>query len=291
MLSRLKSTVKGVVGMVRGAPAPAAHPASPPAAKPAPTPAAAAAPRPAPPKPAEPAPKPAAPVARAADPVAEAAEPTVAPSPAVEAASHGAASNGSAPAEANGAPKKLSLAERAAQAAKAPAPVPSHAAAGGHDDEEHDDDHAPAKKAAAAPVKHTHADTGSTDKAAYILRAKANGRDVSTVIGEEGLNVLEDGTQFWGPVNNSSSRAKAEGKVLTIDQFECISCGTCVEQTEKVFFLPADGKATPIAQDGPMDLIEDAIEACPVTCIHWTTAEEAREKGLATGENLDEASA
>jgi len=285
MLSRLKSTVKGVVGMVRGAPAPAAHPASPPAAKPAP--AAAAAPRPAPSKPVEQAPKPAAPVAKAAEPAAAtSAAVEAAPAPV---AANGAATNG---ADTNGAPKKLSLAERAAQAAKAPAPVPSHAAASaGHDDDDHDDDHGHAKKPAATAVKHTHADTGSTDKAAYILRAKANGRDVSTVVGEEGLNVLEDGTQFWGPVNNTSSRAKAEGKVLTIDQFECISCGTCVEQTEKVFFLPADGKATPIAQDGPMDLIEDAIEACPVTCIHWTTADEAREKGLATGENLDEASA
>jgi hypothetical protein len=32
-----------------------------------------------------------------------------------------------------------------------------------------------------------------------------------------------------------------------------------------------------------MDLIEDAIEACPVTCIEWTTAEEAEDRGLATG--------
>ena len=71
--------------------------------------------------------------------------------------------------------------------------------------------------------------------------------------------------------------------MLTIDQFECISCGTCVEQTDKVFYLPADGKATPIAQDGPMDLIEDAIEACPVTCIHWVTPEQAVERGLTSG--------
>lgn len=54
-----------------------------------------------------------------------------------------------------------------------------------------------------------------------------------------------------------------------IDQPECISCGTCVEQTEVVFVLPDDSKAVAKAQEGPMDAIQDAIDACPVTCIHW----------------------
>ena len=88
-------------------------------------------------------------------------------------------------------------------------------------------------------------------------------------------------------MDNESSRAKAAGKLLAIDQWECISCGTCVEQTEQVFFLPADAKATPIAQDGPMDLIQDAIEACPVTCIHWMPGDEVAEKGFATGNEPD----
>ena len=95
--------------------------------------------------------------------------------------------------------------------------------------------------------------------------------------------MADDGTAYWGPLENESSREKAAKKLLVIDQFECISCGTCVEQTEKVFYLPIDGKATPIAQDGPMDLIQDAIEACPVTCIHWVTPEEAVERNLTSG--------
>jgi ferredoxin len=131
-----------------------------------------------------------------------------------------------------------------------------------------------------------HADTASTTLEAYIARAKANNRDLSTITGGEGRNVAVDGVAYEGPVDNESSRAKAAGKVLTIDQWECISCGTCVEQTEHVFFLPSeeDAKATPIAQEGPMDLIQDAIDACPVTCISWTSKEEAEERGLATGE-------
>lgn len=134
-----------------------------------------------------------------------------------------------------------------------------------------------------------HADMGSTDLEHYRARAIANGRDPGSITGGEGENQAEDGTNYWGPVDNESSRAKSGGRVLTVDQWECISCGTCVEQTDKVFFLPPDGKATPIAQDGPMDLIQDAIEACPVTCIHWVTPNEAKEKGLATGmENAGE---
>ena len=131
--------------------------------------------------------------------------------------------------------------------------------------------------------RHLHADTGSTDVDAYIARAKANGRDPKQIKGTEGINLAEDGEAYAGPLDNESSRAKAAKKLLTIDQFECISCGTCVEQTERVFYLPADGKATPIAQEGPMDLIQDAIEACPVTCIHWVTPDEALDRGWTSG--------
>lgn len=80
----------------------------------------------------------------------------------------------------------------------------------------------------------------------------------------------EDGILYWGPIDNESAQSKAAGDELIIDQEECISCGTCVENTELVFLLPDDAKAVAIEQEGPMDLIQDAIDACPVTCIHWT---------------------
>ena len=80
----------------------------------------------------------------------------------------------------------------------------------------------------------------------------------------------DDGVEYWGSIDNESSRAYARGDTLIIDQWECINCGTCVENTEHVFVLPTDAKAVVINQEGPMDLIQDAIDACPVTCIHWT---------------------
>jgi len=43
-----------------------------------------------------------------------------------------------------------------------------------------------------------------------------------------------------------------------------------VENTDAVFILPDDAKAVVIRQQGDMTLIQDAIDACPVTCIHWS---------------------
>lgn len=123
-----------------------------------------------------------------------------------------------------------------------------------------------------------HADESGTDLEAYRERARVNGREIE--LAGEGLNVAEDGAEFLGPIDNESSRAAATGQVLTIDQEECISCGTCVEQTEDVFFLGEDDKqgdevkAEVLKQEGPMDLIQDAIDACPVTCIHWLGQDE-----------------
>jgi len=84
------------------------------------------------------------------------------------------------------------------------------------------------------------------------------------------IHSTETGESYWGTLDNESSRAKADGKELVIDQWECIACGTCVENTDAVFILPDDAKAVAFRQEGDMELIQDAIDACPVTCIHWT---------------------
>lgn len=304
MLSRLKSSVKGVVRSLRGAPevvAPAPVRAAPapvrvPPPVEVPRPPVVAAPRPAPKvEPDEAAPQ-AEPVIAKAEPakVAPKAEPAKAEPAKVEAVK--AAPAVAAPAAEPEPVKKLSMAAMAAAAAAHKAPAARPTASSHDDDDDHHDE--PVKKstslaaAAAAASGQTagrmvRADMGSTDRAAYIARAIANNRDPKTIKGGEGRNIAEDGVAYMGPLDNESSRAKAAAQVITVDQFECISCGTCVEQTNRVFYLPVDGKATPIAQDGPMDLIQDAIEACPVTCIHWVDPAEAAEKGYATGVGED----
>ena len=92
------------------------------------------------------------------------------------------------------------------------------------------------------------------------------------------MHMADDGERYWGPIDNECSRAKARGDTLIIDQWDCISCGTCVENTDAVFVLPDDAKAVVLQQYGDMTLIQDAIDACPVTCIHWETESDAYEQ-------------
>jgi ferredoxin len=84
------------------------------------------------------------------------------------------------------------------------------------------------------------------------------------------IRISAEGVPYHGPVDNESARARAAGKRLDIDRNECIGCGTCVEHIDTVFWLNGDeGKAYVLAQEGAMDAIQDAIDACPVTCISW----------------------
>lgn len=138
-----------------------------------------------------------------------------------------------------------------------PAPAPIQAAPAA----------APAAPATAAPTASAPA-PAARGIAEAIAEAAVNA-PAAPAEPDTGLHVAPDGKVYWGPIDNPSARAKAAGRTLVIDQPECISCGTCVEQTEVVFVLPDDSKAVAKAQEGPMDAIQDAIDACPVTCIHW----------------------
>jgi ferredoxin len=61
------------------------------------------------------------------------------------------------------------------------------------------------------------------------------------------------------------------GRRVYIDEDECIGCGSCEEICAEVFKLnEATEKAEVILPEGgPEELIEEAMETCPVECIHW----------------------
>jgi|GEM_PF-462809 len=132
-----------------------------------------------------------------------------------------------------------------------------------------------AKKAAAGELSDSIHATEGVDAQSYKARAAAHGKEI--ILADDGMNTAEDGEQFWGPFDNDSARHKAIGRVLTVDQDECISCGTCEENSSSVFHL-TDDKADVLAQDGPMDLIQEAIDACPVMCINWIEEDEVEEQ-------------
>jgi len=60
-------------------------------------------------------------------------------------------------------------------------------------------------------------------------------------------------------------------KAVYIDEDECIGCGSCVEICPEVFQMKeGDEKAEVIKPEGgPEDLIQEAMDTCPVSCIHW----------------------
>lgn len=59
-----------------------------------------------------------------------------------------------------------------------------------------------------------------------------------------------------------------------IDEDECISCVACVDSCPDVFRMNDDNLAEIFNLDGASEEeIEDAMDACPVTCIHWEDEE------------------
>jgi ferredoxin len=60
-------------------------------------------------------------------------------------------------------------------------------------------------------------------------------------------------------------------RVVTVDQDECIGCGTCERICPEVFQLNEETGTSEVIkpEGGPEDLIEEAIDSCPVEAIHW----------------------
>jgi len=55
-----------------------------------------------------------------------------------------------------------------------------------------------------------------------------------------------------------------------VDKNVCISCELCVNMVPEVFRMGDDGFAEVHDQQGaPEDKIQDAMDSCPVNCIHW----------------------
>ena len=58
---------------------------------------------------------------------------------------------------------------------------------------------------------------------------------------------------------------------VRVDQDTCIGCGTCEGICLEVFRLNEEkGKSEVIKiEGGPEDLIQEAIDSCPMEAIHW----------------------
>ncbi|MEL6471802.1 MAG: ferredoxin [Cyanobacteria bacterium J06623_4] len=64
-----------------------------------------------------------------------------------------------------------------------------------------------------------------------------------------------------------------------VDEPTCIGCTHCAHVARNTFYIePEYGRARVIRQDGDSEaLIQEAIDTCPVDCIHWVDYTELRQ--------------
>ena len=67
-------------------------------------------------------------------------------------------------------------------------------------------------------------------------------------------------------------------KAVWVDEEECIGCQYCVHVASNTFIVAEEqGKSRAIRQDGDSpELIQEAIDTCPVDCIYWIKFEDPR---------------
>ncbi|GAB4240043.1 MAG: ferredoxin [Elainellaceae cyanobacterium] len=63
-----------------------------------------------------------------------------------------------------------------------------------------------------------------------------------------------------------------------VDEVTCIGCKHCAHVARNTFYIEPDyGRSRVIRQDGdPEEVIQEAIDTCPVDCIHWVDYTELR---------------
>ena len=76
----------------------------------------------------------------------------------------------------------------------------------------------------------------------------------------------------WEPVLGGQLAEKA----VWVDEAKCIGCQYCVHVASNTFLVDEfHGRSRAMRQDGDsVDVIQEAIDTCPVDCIHWVKFEE-----------------
>lgn len=93
--------------------------------------------------------------------------------------------------------------------------------------------------------------------------------------------------ELGGQWRNASERTGLEPELggvvrqrgVYVDEITCIGCKHCAHVARNTFYIEQDyGRSRVIRQDGdPEDVIQEAIDTCPVDCIHWVDYTELRQ--------------
>ncbi|NES94564.1 MAG: ferredoxin [Desertifilum sp. SIO1I2] len=64
-----------------------------------------------------------------------------------------------------------------------------------------------------------------------------------------------------------------------VDEITCIGCKHCAHVARNTFYIEPDyGRSRVVRQDGDTEeVIQEAIDTCPVDCIHWVDYTELKE--------------
>jgi ferredoxin len=75
-------------------------------------------------------------------------------------------------------------------------------------------------------------------------------------------------------------------KAVWVEEVDCIGCRYCAHVASNTFvMMPETGRCRAIRQDGDSEArIQEAIDTCPVDCIHWV---EFSELDLLSARQLD----
>lgn len=68
-------------------------------------------------------------------------------------------------------------------------------------------------------------------------------------------------------------------KGVYVDEITCIGCKHCAHVARNTFYIEPDyGRSRVVRQDGdPEEIIQEAIDTCPVDCIHWVNYTELKQ--------------
>mmetsp|Transcript_47156 Transcript_47156/g.116716 ORF Transcript_47156/g.116716 Transcript_47156/m.116716 type:complete len:345 (+) Transcript_47156:146-1180(+) len=90
---------------------------------------------------------------------------------------------------------------------------------------------------------------------------------------EVGANKEEDSHKY---IEKHSDGTPAKARYTYVDEHTCIGCTYCTQVARNTFFLEEDyGRARVYQQDGDSDdTIQEAIDSCPVNCIHYVSYED-----------------
>lgn len=106
--------------------------------------------------------------------------------------------------------------------------------------------------------------------------------DRSTVDGEQTGLEPELGGYLRGDESRSGLEPELGGflrqRGVYVDELTCIGCCHCAHVARNTFYIEPDyGRARVVRQDGDSeDRIQEAIDTCPVDCIHWLDYTELR---------------